>query len=131
MGNQQNSSNPDRKREMRDLVIETKSNEKPKSEFHIDSNLDTNSSYKGLKTSANFSSNDINNDVKTEQTTDCQTLPDKIDTKDIKIQTSFEWQEGGNIVYITGSFSNWTQWFVMTKNNNKFEISLVIINYFL
>lgn len=125
MGNQQNSSNPDRKREKRDMVIETKNNPNNNSNFQISSNPDTNSSYKGVKTSAHCSSNELDKDVKAEQTTDCQTIPDKIDLKEIKIPTVFEWREGGNIVYITGSFSNWSQWFIMTKSNNRFEISLV------
>ncbi len=125
MGNQQNSSNPDRKREKRELIIDTKNNND--SNLYIDSNPDTNSSYRGVKTSAHCSANDLEKDVKAEQTTDCQTIPDKIDPKDIKIPTTFEWREGGNIVYITGSFSNWSQWFIMTKINNKFEITLVIM----
>lgn len=125
MGNQQNSSNPDRKKEKRDFVIETKNNNN--SNYYIGSSPDTNSSYKGVKTSVNCSENDLDKDVKGELTTECQTIPDKIDPKDIKIPTAFEWREGGNIVYITGSFSNWSQWFIMTKINNKFEISLVLI----
>lgn len=126
MGNQQNSSNTDRKREKKDLLIDTKNNNN-NSNFQI-SNPDTNSSYRGVKTSANCSANDLDKDGKAEQTTDCQTIPDKIDLRNIKIPTAFEWKEGGNVVYITGSFSNWSQWFIMTKINNKFELNLVIMN---
>ncbi len=44
-----------------------------------------------------------------------------------KALTRFTWTDGGNMVYVTGSFSNWTQWFLMNKsekNLNEFEISL-------
>ena len=128
MGNHQDSSNPDKKREKPELIIETKNNNN-NSNFQI-STPDANSSYRGVKTSAHCSANDLDKDVKAEQTTDCQTIPEKIDPKYVKIPTVFEWREGGNIVYITGSFSNWSQWFIMTKINNKFEICLVIQKIF-
>ena len=43
-----------------------------------------------------------------------------------KIPMTFEWRDGGHVVYVTGSFSNWGQWFVMTKNNKtgNFELTL-------
>jgi hypothetical protein len=49
------------------------------------------------------------------------------DAKEIKVKTMFEWREGGNTVYITGSFANWSQLFAMNKiANNKFELCLVL-----
>ena len=33
-----------------------------------------------------------------------------------KVNTVFEWDEGGKSVYVTGSFCNWKQFFIMTKN---------------
>ena len=33
-----------------------------------------------------------------------------------KVNTVFEWDEGGKNVYVTGSFCNWKQFFIMTKN---------------
>ncbi len=44
---------------------------------------------------------------------------------EVKVPTHFEWNEGGKSVYLACSFSNWSQWFVMNKIDNKFEINLV------
>ncbi len=44
-----------------------------------------------------------------------------------KVLTPFKWKEGGSTVYVTGSFSNWNQWFIMNKSEtipNEFYISL-------
>jgi 5'-AMP-activated protein kinase regulatory beta subunit len=42
-----------------------------------------------------------------------------------EIETFFEWDEGGNEVYLTGSFCDWKEFFLMTKNKDgKFTISL-------
>jgi hypothetical protein len=84
------------------------------------------SSYKGIK-SDNFSLSDkkSKNSLRN-QSTECQTIPEKLDLKDFKIPTLFEWNDGGNVVYITGNFSNWTQWFMMNKiDKNKFLLNLV------
>lgn len=48
----------------------------------------------------------------------------KIDNNN-KASIKFEWNEGGDIVYISGTFSNWTHWFLMEKKNKNFEIFLV------
>jgi hypothetical protein len=49
------------------------------------------------------------------------------EVKESKIRTHFEWKEGGNAVYLVGSFSNWTQLLPMTKLDSKiFELYLVI-----
>jgi hypothetical protein len=128
MGNQQNSSNSDKKREKNEIIFGTK--EDSNQNFcNIISNPDTNSSYRGVKTTVESSTNNLDKNMinKEELTTECQTIPDKIDLKDIKIQTYFEWKDGGNIVHITGAFSNWSQWFIMNKINNKFELNLVNI----
>jgi len=126
MGNQQNSSNPEKKREKKDVIIDTKNN--INSSFITMTNKDTTSSYKGVKTCGENSINELEKDLKEEETTECQTIPEnKIE---IKLPTLFEWKEGGSIVYITGSFSNWSQWFIMTKINNKFELILVNIKRF-
>ena len=42
-----------------------------------------------------------------------------------EIETFFEWDEGGNEVYLTGSFCDWKEFFLMTKNKDgKFTITL-------
>ena len=45
--------------------------------------------------------------------------------KKIRITVSFEWDQGGNNVYVTGNFCNWKQFFLMRKENNgKFKLNL-------
>jgi hypothetical protein len=42
-----------------------------------------------------------------------------------RVTTNFFWNEGGNEVFLTGSFSQWTQWFIMKKiKPDEFEITL-------
>ena len=43
---------------------------------------------------------------------------DKKENKTDEIETLFEWNEGGESVYITGSFCDWKDFFKMNKNNN-------------
>lgn len=42
------------------------------------------------------------------------------------VPTNFEWREGGEVVYLTGSFVNWEQKFLLRKNlvDHKFEVCL-------
>ena len=41
------------------------------------------------------------------------------------INTKFEWDEGGNIVYLTGSFCDWNKFHLMTKNDEgKYTITI-------
>lgn len=44
---------------------------------------------------------------------------------DQKIKTTFYWKEPGNTVYITGNFSNWSQWFLMNKKGKEYSLILV------
>lgn len=47
----------------------------------------------------------------------------KIDSN--KIPVTFEWESGGNSVYLSGNFCNWNQFFLMEKNKNgKFTLTL-------
>jgi hypothetical protein len=44
-----------------------------------------------------------------------------------KIPTKIVWREGGNVVYVTGDFANWKQWFVMNKSiDNPKEFTITI-----
>lgn len=44
---------------------------------------------------------------------------------DAKLPTVFEWREGGNTVYVTGTFCGWTQFFIMSKQSNgSFQLTL-------
>ena len=45
--------------------------------------------------------------------------------KNNEIETKFEWDEKGDIIYVTGSFCDWNKFFLMTKNNDgKYSIIL-------
>lgn len=54
----------------------------------------------------------------------------------IKASVTLYYKEGGGVVYLTGSFSNWSQWFLMKKSENmssEFEITLELpleVHYF-
>jgi hypothetical protein len=41
------------------------------------------------------------------------------------VKTYFEWRDEAKVVYVTGSFANWNQYFQMNKYNDKFELLLV------
>ena len=43
-------------------------------------------------------------------------ITDKISTD--KVPVTFEWDQGGNSVYVTGNFCHWEQFFLMKKNSN-------------
>ena len=45
--------------------------------------------------------------------------PDNLETpSDTKVPTTFEWKEDGNVVSVTGSFCNWSQFFIMNKDKD-------------
>ena len=51
----------------------------------------------------------------------------KSEIKDNKIETKFEWDEGGNIVYVTGSFCEWKEFYLMKKTDEtKYSLSLLL-----
>jgi len=88
-------------------------------------------STKNLKgtTSENITTTDYNDKSISNDTTSVVTATNnneiKTDIQETKVPTHFEWREGGKVVYISGSFSNWTHWFIMKKNENGvFEIVL-------
>jgi hypothetical protein len=78
----------------------------------------SNFSYKGVKTDTDIS------DIK-DTTAETIISIEKIEIKETKIPITFVWKEGGTNIYVTGSFSNWNQWFQMVKINNNFELVLV------
>ena len=50
-----------------------------------------------------------------------------IDEKNILIPVAFEWDQGGNNVYLSGSFCNWKQFFLMKKEKDgKFTLNLTL-----
>ena len=45
----------------------------------------------------------------------------------LKVPVTFEWDGGGNNVYVTGNFCNWKQFFLMKKEDNgKFILNLTL-----
>jgi hypothetical protein len=93
------------------------------------------SSYKGVKTDVSSMSGNSSFEIEsTKDVTASQitTNPEHRDMKDVKVQTIFEWKDEGTNVYLTGSFCNWNQKFLMTESpiGNKFELSLVCIFIF-
>ena len=49
------------------------------------------------------------------------------DKKEKEINTEFFWDEGGNNIYLTGSFCNWKEFFLMEKNENGiYRINLML-----
>lgn len=124
-------SNGERKQRGTHIVILNKDKGSSGSEFFKD-NI---SSYKGVITDPSNVSG-VSLDKEKESTKD-QTEQsvneglekvERVEIKDLKVSTPFEWREGGSSVYLTGSFCNWNQKFLMNQSNNKFELSLVILN---
>lgn len=89
------------------------------------------SSYEGIKSIT--SKNEIKNDASfspdySRPTT--SSMSENIDDSLQKVPTKFIWRGEGNIVYVTGSFANWKQWFLMTKSNDhpqEFTITLDLL----
>lgn len=124
MGNQVNSNDG----EPKDKML-TSPNQNGHDPYLFLSRKDSMSSYKGVKTDTS----EAGRDEKSKQTTSHSTIKstnieDKSISSDKKSKIEkvfFQWTEGGSIVYVTGNFSNWTQWFIMNKNGQNFDIVLV------
>jgi hypothetical protein len=82
------------------------------------------SSYNGLKTE-DCSSNSDYKEINCVENAPTKKFENNM--KEIKIPTLFKWTGGGNSIFLTGSFSNWSQWFLMCKveNSKDFELTLV------
>lgn len=97
------------------------SNEKQKefiSAYHtknLDENLKDYSSYRGIKSNTQS----INTESPTNETS-IQSNSSSIhkDSNDL-VEVEFIWKEGGNEVFLTGSFVNWKQWFNLEKKENQ------------
>ena len=71
--------------------------------------------YDGIKTSEeNVEENEINNEDSDLYSTNIKN--NNIETN--KIPVTFEWESGGNSVYLSGNFCNWQQLFLMEKQSN-------------
>jgi hypothetical protein len=103
--------------------------------------LKDNSSYKGVKSLTDYSSRSGSqggsfDKGKEEATNDVTELSIKESSREqeireVKVMTNFVWKEGGREVYLTGSFCNWKQTFLMNCVNNRYECNLVKIYKFI
>lgn len=80
------------------------------------------SNYEGIKTSKN---SENSNEEKTlndiEHSTESSTS-----TEEVNKSVTFEWKEkGSKMVFLTGSFCNWKQDFLMINKENEFTLTLV------
>ena len=77
--------------------------------------------YDGVKTTEESSMED-DNFIK--KKSDSQNISDNVLTNistkisPNKVPVTFEWDQGGNSVYLTGNFCNWEQYFLMNKNSS-------------
>jgi hypothetical protein len=81
--------------------------------------------YNGIKTSEeNLEENELNyEDIDSYSNNNIKNNNNKIDVN--KIPITFEWESGGNSVYLTGNFCNWEQFFLMEKKpNGKHTVTL-------
>ena len=81
---------------------------------------DDSEDYEGVKTTAENSIED--NDI-IKKKSDSQSISENVLSNSTKISpnkvpVTFEWDQGGNSVYLTGNFCNWEQYFLMNKNSN-------------
>lgn len=88
--------------------------------------IDTYSNFKGIRTDTGTDHQVTNIDKSTSNDTTSVLTTNEKNEMEGKVMTMFEWQEGGSMIYVSGNFSNWTQWFVMTKNpiTGYFELGL-------
>lgn len=97
------------------------SNEKQKefvSAYHtknLDENLKDYSSYRGIKSNTQS----INTESPTNETSLQSNSSSKHKDSNDLVEVEFIWKEGGNEVFLTGSFVNWKQWFNMEKKENQ------------
>lgn len=119
MGNQ-TSSNPEKaqasdKTQVKEVIIRS-----PMSQSSKSPRLKPETDFKLKSNESKFKGSTQKESTEVESATTTNSLE-----ADNKVAVCFVWREGGNMVYLTGSFSNWSQIFVMTKANNNFELTLV------
>ena len=94
-------------------------------------NTNTNNPHSDLKLNTSYNSSDKNY-IKSSlsEETFSKTKSDKKNIEKInndKYPVTFEWNGGGNSVYLSGSFCNWNQLFLMKKNSEgKYTLKLDI-----
>jgi hypothetical protein len=119
LSKEKNNNNPIK--EKNNEIFREEEEEEKKEKENNDKNNEDNYSNKGNLNLTKIKINQNSSEAKTE----CQSIPENLEMSYIKIPTLFEWKEGGENVYVAGSFSNWNEWHVMDKINNKFVLTLV------
>jgi hypothetical protein len=127
MGNQQNTSLSDKKLGHPTNTTDIKEDKPEAVKDLMQIIQDTTKNLKAV-TSDNITTTDYNEKSISNETTSVVTvtnIENKTESSVAKIPTRFEWREGGRVIYISGSFSNWTHWFIMKKKENGvFELVL-------
>ena len=96
------------------------------SKLHNLDQFDKYSSYNGLKSKSFNTDTDNNSDSKSNYSNNSSNNTNLRETT-VKVQTQFKWTEGGNSIFLTGSFSNWNQYFLMVKNEQTREFELTLV----
>jgi len=129
MGNQASSQSNDEAAKKPKLLVAIDKNDSKDDLFCKD-----NTSYKGILSKHSGSSDGqstaakkTSKDTCEEEQSTVETINNNRELNDMKVQVNFEWRDEGNVVYLTGNFCNWSQKFLMTKVNNRFELSLDLI----
>ena len=110
----------EKKRKTHQIKKKKMLNEKEKENDKI-SNKAKNNKIKNIKTEEKSK----NSGKKEEKIEKILKIEKKLENKENEIETKFEWDEGGNIVYLTGSFCDWKDFFLMKKNDEgKYTVTL-------
>lgn len=87
----------------------------------LDDNIRDYSSYKGIR-----SETDSYNIMKaTNENTSSHSEAQPAESLDL-VETTLTWKEGGSEVFITGSFSNWKQWFTLDKVGDSYNLRILL-----
>lgn len=87
-------------------------------------NKDANSSYTGLRSESDSHRKPARIE-ESEESEEGSKMAEEAEVTLQKIPTPFSWRFGGNMLYVTGSFSNWKQWFMLNKlPNGEFHLVL-------
>ena len=127
----------------KDLQKEKKEKNEKYSKFHKKKKKKKSSSFSESSSSSSFSESDIfsNDNIIIENNIDDDEKKQKVDlklsnidpkpdinlNKDNNIRTEFYWDEGGNEIYITGSFCEWKDFFLMEKNEKGIYTKILML----
>ena len=127
----------------KDLQKEKNEKNEKYSKFHKKKKKKKSSSFSESSSSSSFSESDIfsNDNIIIENNIDDDEKKQKVDlklsniepkpdinlNKDNNIRTEFYWDEGGNEIYITGSFCEWKDFFLMEKNEKGIYTKILML----